>query len=146
MSAGATSCWCLLRDVVRARHGRVETCWLYHTLAAHADAAYKLVLGHHPAYPINRFSGDYQRNLDAESRRDFWRVLVRHKVLAYVCSHIMAFDVQVHEGVLQITTAGVGTLPHMPEDVEYLHCVQAALIPVDCATRSWTRPGRYANG
>jgi hypothetical protein len=39
----------------------------------------------------------------------------------------MAFDVQVHDGVLQIVTAGAGTLPHMPEDIEYLHCVQAAL-------------------
>ncbi|MDP2858925.1 MAG: hypothetical protein Q8P50_13240 [Bacillota bacterium] len=39
----------------------------------------------------------------------------------------MSFDVQVHEGVLRITTAGAGTQPLMPEDVEYLHCVQAAL-------------------
>lgn len=107
--------------------GRVETRWLDSTLAAHGDAAHKLVLGHHPAWPINGFSGDYQRNFDAETRRDFWRVLVRHGVLAYLCSHIMSFDVQVHEGVLQVTTAGAGTQPLMPEDVEYLHCVQAAL-------------------
>ncbi len=107
--------------------GRVETAWLDQTLAAHAEARYKLVLGHYPAFPINGFSGDYQRNLDTENRRAFWQVLVRHRVIAYLCSHIMAFDVQVHEGVLQIATAGAGTLPPMPEDVEYLHCVQAAL-------------------
>lgn len=107
--------------------GRVETAWLDHTLAEHADARYKLVLGHHPVYPINGFAGAYQRNFGPESGRAFWEVLVRHQVLAYICSHIMAFDVQVREGVLQILTAGAGTLPHMPEEIEYLHCVQAAL-------------------
>jgi len=44
-----------------------------------------------------------------------------------LCSHILAFDVQVHRGVLQICTAGAGTAHRMPEGVEYLHCVQAAL-------------------
>ncbi|MGY3440120.1 hypothetical protein [Bradyrhizobium sp. USDA 4473] len=40
---------------------------------------------------------------------------------------ILAFDVQVHRGVLQICTAGAGTAHRMPEGVEYLHCVQATL-------------------
>ena len=48
-------------------------------------------------------------------------------MLAYFCSHILAFDVQVHDGVLQIVTAGAGTAHRMPEGVEYLHCVQAAI-------------------
>jgi len=107
--------------------GRVETAWLDQTLAAHADARHKLVLGHHPAYPINGFDGAFQRNMDLAGRAAFWDVLVRHGVLAYVTSHIMSFDVQIHRGVLQITTAGAGTQPLMPEDVEYLHCVEAAL-------------------
>ena len=107
--------------------GRVETDWLDRTLAAHADARYKLVFGHHPAWPVNGFSGAYQRELAPENAARFWRVLVRHGVLAYWCSHILAFDVQVREGVLQITTAGAGTAHRMPEGVEYLHCIQAAL-------------------
>lgn len=107
--------------------GRVETEWLDRTLAANSEARHKFVLGHHPAFPINGFAGDYQRNLDDANRNAFWQVLVRHGVMAYLCSHIMAFDAQVHQGVLQVTTAGAGTLPHMPEDVEYLHCVQAAV-------------------
>jgi hypothetical protein len=37
------------------------------------------------------------------------------------------FDVQVHRGVLQITTAGAGTAHRMPEGVEYLHFVQIAV-------------------
>jgi hypothetical protein len=52
---------------------------------------------------------------------------VNENVLAYLCSHILAFDVQAHRGVLQICTAGAGTAHRMPEGVEYLHCVQAAL-------------------
>lgn len=107
--------------------GRVETTWLDQTLADHADARYKLVLGHHPVHPVNGFSGPYQRELAPDNGRAFWQVLVRHSVLAYLCSHILAFDVQVHDGVLQILTAGAGTAHRMPEGIEYLHCVQAAL-------------------
>jgi hypothetical protein len=107
--------------------GRVETTWLDRTLASHADARYKLVLGHHPVHPVNGYSGSYQREMAPDHGRAFWQVLVRHRVLAYLCSHILAFDVQVHDGVLQILTAGAGTMPRMPEGIEYLHCVQAAL-------------------
>jgi len=107
--------------------GRVETDWLNQTLSDHADAKYKLVLGHHPVYPVNGFPGPYQRDIAPEYGREFWRVLVHHNVIAYLCSHILAFDVQVHDGVLQILTAGAGTAHRMPEGIEYLHCVQAAL-------------------
>lgn len=107
--------------------GHVETDWLDAVLSQHHQARYKLVLGHHPVHPINGFAGAYQRQLAEEAGRSFWRILVQRQVLAYICSHIMAFDVQVHQGVLQISTAGAGTLPLMPEGVEYLHCVQMAL-------------------
>jgi Calcineurin-like phosphoesterase len=107
--------------------GHVETVWLEQTLRLNHDATWKLVVGHHPVFPVNGFSGRCQREIAAEHAGAFWRILVGHGVLAYVCSHILAFDVQVHEGVLQITTAGAGTAHRMPEDVEYLHCVQAAL-------------------
>jgi hypothetical protein len=33
----------------------------------------------------------------------------------------------VHRGVLQVCAAGAGTAHRMPEGIEYLHCVQAAL-------------------
>ena len=32
--------------------------------------------------------------------RDFWEVPIKHRVLAYVCSHLLTFDVQVHKGVI----------------------------------------------
>jgi len=107
--------------------GHVETAWLEATLKEHRDARHKLVLGHHPVFPINGFSGAYQRELGPEYTGPFWDILANGGVLAYVCSHILAFDVQVHRGVLQICTAGAGTAHRMPEEIEYLHCVQAAL-------------------
>jgi hypothetical protein len=107
--------------------GHVETDWLEATLAQHRDARHRLVLGHHPVYPVNGYTGTYQREIGHEYRDRFWDILVRADVTAYLCSHILAFDVQVHRGVLQICTAGAGTAHRMPEGVEYLHCVQAAL-------------------
>lgn len=107
--------------------GRVETDWLEATLVHHADARYKLVLGHHPVFSINGFSGAYQRDIEPENGRTFWEILVRHGVMAYFCSHMLAFDARVEQGVLQIMTAGAGTKHRMPEELEYLHAVQVAL-------------------
>jgi hypothetical protein len=107
--------------------GRVETAWLERVLTDHADVRSKLVIGHHPVFAVNGFSGPMQRDIWPEDGRPFWEILVRHGVLAYLCSHVLAFDVQVHDGVLQILTAGAGTAHRMPEDVEYLHCVQLAI-------------------
>ncbi|MFT4041375.1 MAG: metallophosphoesterase, partial [Thermomicrobiales bacterium] len=107
--------------------GRVETDWLEATLRQHADAAHKLVLGHHPVFAANGFSGAYQRELEAENGRRFWEILRRHGVLAYLCSHMLAFDVQAHDGILQIMTAGAGTAHRLPPEWEYLHAVQMAL-------------------
>jgi hypothetical protein len=107
--------------------GHVEMTWLREVLHRHADARHRLVLGHHPVHPVNGFSGAYQREIGPEHAPDFWDALVDGGVLAYLCGHILAFDVQVHRGVLQICTAGAGTAHRMPEGVEYLHVVQAAL-------------------
>ena len=107
--------------------GHVETEWLGQVLKQHADARHKLVMGHHPVHPVNGFSGAYQREIGPEHAAPFWDTLVRHGVLAYFCSHILAFDVQVHRGVLQVCTAGAGTTHRMPEGIEYLHLVQASL-------------------
>lgn len=107
--------------------GHVETDWLRAVLRQHSDARHKLVAGHHPVHPVNGFVGPYQRDVGPEHAAEFWDVLSEAGVLAYLCGHILAFDVQVHRGVLQICTAGAGTAHRMPEEVEYLHAVQAAL-------------------
>jgi hypothetical protein len=54
--------------------GRVETTWLEEVLSAHADAEIRLVLGHHPVFPINGFSGAWQREIEPEAAGSgrFW--------------------------------------------------------------------------
>ncbi|MBW8637755.1 metallophosphoesterase [Hoeflea sp. WL0058] len=107
--------------------GHVETDWLDATLAANDDARWKLVVGHHPAFPANGYEGPYQRTIGDDYVDAFRNTLKRHDVFAYLCSHLLLFDAQAHDGVLQILTAGAGTAERMPKGIEYLHCVQAAL-------------------
>jgi hypothetical protein len=83
--------------------GRADVAWVEQALQQAADARYKFV------------------------GQALWATLVRHGVFAYLCSHLLAFDVQVHTGVLQIVTAGAGTAHRMPPETEYLHCVQLAV-------------------
>jgi hypothetical protein len=107
--------------------GYVERRWLRQVLTRHADAHHRLVVGHHPVFPVNGYCGPYQRTVAPEVATDFWDALVDGGVRAYLCSHILAFDVQVHRGVLQVCSAGAGNARLMPETDEYLHCVQMAL-------------------
>jgi hypothetical protein len=110
--------------------GHVECAWLDATLSAHADARHKIVAGHHPVFPINGYDERPGWCIVQEEADAFWSILVRHGVLAYLCSHIIAFDVQEHDGVLQICSGGAGTNygpgGFMGEG-EYHHFVQAAL-------------------
>ena len=107
--------------------GTIDSEWLDEVLRQQRDARYKLVFGHHPVWAVNGYAGDYQRLIEREGGRRFWDLLLHHDVLAYFCSHILAFDVQAHAGILQICTAGAGTAHRMPPEYEYLHFVQAAL-------------------
>lgn len=107
--------------------GQVETDWLKRTLNEQADARFKFVLGHHPVFATNGNAAPFQRTIEPANGKEFWDVLVEHRVIAYLCSHMLAFDVQVHRGVLQIMTAGAGTSPLMPPDREYHHAVQMSI-------------------
>jgi hypothetical protein len=55
--------------------GNVEIEWLETTLREHSDARHKLVLGHHPVFPVNGFGGVYQREICHEYTCPFWDVL-----------------------------------------------------------------------
>ena len=101
--------------------GHVEIEWLERTLTDNADALHKLVFGHHPVHPIGGRVGPHELTIAPDDGRALWDVLVKHQVLAYICSHLLTYDVQVHEGVLQILTAGAGRAH------DRLHCLQAAL-------------------
>ena len=114
----------------RDGYGHVESTWLEATLTANADARYRIVAGHHPVFPVNGYIDRPLWCIAEKDAKTFWSVLVRHQVLAYLCSHIIAFDVQEHNGVLQICSGGAGTNAgpggFMGEG-EYHHLVQAAL-------------------
>ena len=114
-------------DAGAGGEGTVDVTWLDAVLRHEADARHKLVFGHHPVWAVNGYAGDYQRVIERENGTRFWDVLRRHGVLAYFCSHILAFDVQVQAGILQVCTAGAGTAHRMPPEQEYLHFAQAAL-------------------
>lgn len=107
--------------------GHLEFEWLSQTLESNADARWKFVVGHHPAFTVNGFAGTYQRNIGDEYVVGFWNILIDNSVVAYLRSHILAFDVQCHRGILQITSAGAGTAHRMPEGIVYLHCAQMAV-------------------
>jgi hypothetical protein len=116
---------------------RIECDWLAGALDANSDAAIKLVFGHHPIHPVNGYARFPMWRADPAEGVPFWDVLVGHRVAAYFCSHIIAYDVQVHRDVLQICTGGAGTRygpgGAMPGRSEYLHFVEARVTPDDIA-------------
>jgi hypothetical protein len=89
--------------------GHVETEWLSAVLARHRSVPCKLVLGHYPVLPVNGYTRYPRWRIEPRSGDALWRLLVEHGVMAYVCSHVIAFDTRAKDGVLQICSAGAGT-------------------------------------
>ena len=116
----------------RLGHGRVETEWLARVLEEHRSVPHKIVLGHYPVLPVNGYAAYPRWRMDPQSGTRFWRLLVEHEVLAYVCSHVIAFDARVRDGVLQICSGGGGTRygptgTFMRGASEFFHFVDCAL-------------------
>jgi hypothetical protein len=105
--------------------------WLDAMLTEQADARFKLVAGHYPVWPINGYSLAPQWCLRENERERFWQVLVKHRVDAYLASHVIAFDVQLRQGIPQIVSAGAGTVygagGGMPGETEGLHATEVVL-------------------
>lgn len=89
--------------------GRIEIDWIAEVLAQHRAVPNKLVLGHYPVIPVNGYTAYPQWRIPPDSGDMLWRLLVEHGVLAYVCSHVIAYDVRARDGVLQVCSAGAGT-------------------------------------
>lgn len=106
----------------------INYAWLDQVLTDNADAKYKFVTGHYPVFPVNGYEANPQWCFAPELRKPFWDVMLKHRVDAYLASHIIAFDVQVHEGLLQIVSAGAGSVfgpdGFMRGEDEYLHAIQ----------------------
>lgn len=109
----------------------IDSKWLDRVLTENEDARFKFVAGHYPVFPVNGYVNYPLWCMKPEERKPFWDVLVKHKVDAYLASHIIAFDVQVHDGVPQILSGGAGTNSgpggFMPGRTEYHHAVQLAI-------------------
>ena len=109
----------------------IDHAWLDQVLTDNADAKFKFVVGHYPVFPVNGYIAWPLWCFPPGERRPFWDLLVKHDVDAYLASHIIAFDVQVHDSVLQILSGGAGTVSgpggFMPGRSEYFHAVQMAV-------------------
>lgn len=83
--------------------------WIKKDLAA-SDQAFKFVIGHEPAFPLEKHVGD---SLDADpAQRDaFWNILVENDVQAYFCGHTHNLSHIVHQGVYQIDNGEVRNSP-----------------------------------
>lgn len=106
----------------RTDHDFGDMAWVDEALAKNADAEYKFVAGHYPVFRINGYT---TMSMPREDWEPFWEVLKKHRVDAYLTSHVLAFDVQVRDGILQICSGGAGP-GLMPEQTEGTHAVQIA--------------------
>ena len=111
-------------------NGHVEHDWLEGVIEEHGDARHKLVGGHYPVFPVNGYDEAPTWRVVPDEGREFWSVLARYGVIAYLCSHVIAFDAQERDGVLQICSGGAGT-SYGPGgfmgECEYHHAVQAVV-------------------
>lgn len=113
------------------RRPSIDYEWLDRVLHDNADAKYKFVTGHYPVFPVNGYVASPQWCFPPHLRTPFWDIMIKHRVDAYLASHVIAFDVQVHAGLLQIVSAGAGSVfgpgGFMRGKEEYLHAVQMAV-------------------
>jgi len=123
------------------QHGCIDWRWVDDALAHHADARYKVVAGHFPAFPVNGYAMPCWR-IRAEDAESLWKVLVKHRVAAYLCAHIIAFDVQIHDGIPQICSAGGGYPLLYPPQTEYFHFAQIGIGPQQLEWRAVDAEGK----
>jgi hypothetical protein len=102
--------------------------WLYEALTADESASIKLVFGHHPIHPVNGYMRAPLWCVSRELGARAWSLLRLFAVKAYICSHILAFDFQVHDDVVQLCSGGGGTVYGpgglMPAFAEYHHFLE----------------------
>jgi hypothetical protein len=69
-----------------------------------------VVIGHHLIWPVNGFGNDLSPwNIPADEGERAWNIMRAKGISLYACSHIIAFDVQLHDGLAQLCTGGAGT-------------------------------------
>jgi len=137
----------LLNTADPSNYGRatLDLAWLEQALVAGKDAPVKLVLGHHPIHAVNGYDEHPNWRIPPEAGSEAWSLMRRFGVQAYLCSHIIAFDFQIRDGIVQLCTGGAGTAygpgGTMPGETEYLHFVECAVSPKTFGYRVFDKSG-----
>lgn len=112
-------------DAANRGAAMLDLAWLRAVLADHAEAEPKLVFGHHPILPVNGYDEAFRWRVEPTAGELAWSTMRESGVRAYLCSHIIAFDFQVRDGLPQLCSGGAGTeygpMGAMPGPVEYQH-------------------------
>jgi hypothetical protein len=109
----------------------IDLAWLREVLAQQASAPLKLIFGHHPIHPVNGYTRHPMWCLPPTARAEAWALFREYRVRAYICSHILAFDFQVHDDIIKLCSGGGGTSYGpgglMPGTTEYHHFIECAI-------------------
>lgn len=81
--------------------------WIEQDLKS-SQQAFKFVIGHEPAFPMDRHVGD-SLDIDPEMRDNFWALLSDNGVQAYFCGHTHHLSIIKSQGVYQIDSGEVAT-------------------------------------
>jgi hypothetical protein len=68
------------------------------------------VIGHEPAFSVIGGAKSHPVGLDRfpDARDEFWTILKKYGVKAYICSHEHLYQASKHDGVWQIVSGGAG--------------------------------------
>jgi hypothetical protein len=118
-------------DLSNRGFAAVDLPWLEETLQA-LSAPIRLVAGHYPFHPVNGYDETPKWVFPEDQRTRVWQLFREAGVQAYLCSHIIAFDFQVHDDIVQLCSGGAGT-EYGPGGVmgegEYRHYVSCKVSP-----------------
>jgi hypothetical protein len=85
--------------------------WLEKTLSDRSSQFSSVfVIGHEPAFSVLGAAKSHPVGLDRfpDARDEFWTILKKYGVKAYICSHEHLYQTSKHDGVWQIVSGGAG--------------------------------------
>ena len=131
-------------DLANRGFAAVDMDWLAGALQS-LSAPIRLVAGHYPFHPVNGYEEVPKWVFPADQRARAWQLFREAGVLAYLCSHIIAFDFQVHDDIVQLCSGGAGT-EYGPDGVmgsgEFRHFVTCSVSPERFAFEAIDENGR----
>lgn len=131
-------------DLANRGFAAVDMGWLAEALRS-LSAPIRLVAGHYPFHPVNGYQEVPKWVFAADKRVEAWRLFREAGVQAYLCSHIIACDFQVHDDIVQLCSGGAGT-EYGPDGVmgngEFRHFVTCTISPEQFAFEAIDENGR----